>query len=82
MSLSAIGQIERAEVDTAASTIQAMAEEFGVPIGEISGERSAGDGFSKDASKIAEWYDSLDLDDRAYVMKFFQKTFGFDPSPR
>jgi transcriptional regulator with XRE-family HTH domain len=78
-----INKIERGRGDHDHGTIQALADVFGVALGEITGERSAdGVGFSKDALRIAEWYDSLDLDDRAFAMKFFEKTFGGGPSRR
>lgn len=75
LSRSAIGQIERGEVDTSASTLQAIADEFGVPIGKVTGE--AGEvALSDEARALAEWYDALTIVDRAFVQDFFRRMFG------
>jgi transcriptional regulator with XRE-family HTH domain len=77
ISRSAINQIMTGKVDPAFSTVQAMADELGVSVGELAGERATGGGLSNDGRKIAEWYDSLGFHERAFANEMFRRIFGF-----
>ena len=80
LSRSAMGAIERAEVDTAFSTAKAIADELGVSISVLAGERSEEDSLSEDALKIARAFDHLDLEDRATMKRVFLRYAGTPPA--
>lgn len=77
VSRSAISQIVTGKVDPAFSTVQAIADELGVSVGELAGERHAGAGLSRGAIEIGAWYDSLDFRERAFAAEMFRRIFGF-----
>jgi transcriptional regulator with XRE-family HTH domain len=82
LSRGAIGQIERGEVDPALSTAQAIADVFGVPIGELTGEARQTVKFTEEALELAAFYDGLKPVERAWVWELFQKlALGFSRKP-
>jgi transcriptional regulator with XRE-family HTH domain len=82
ISLGALGQIERGEVDPALSTAQAIADVFGVPIGELTGEARQTVKFTEEALELAAFYDGLKPVERAWVWELFQKlALGFSRKP-
>jgi transcriptional regulator with XRE-family HTH domain len=82
ISLGALGQIERGEVDPALSTAQAIADVFGVPIGELTGEARQTVKFTEEALELAAFYDGLKPAERAWVWELFQKlALGFSRKP-
>jgi transcriptional regulator with XRE-family HTH domain len=64
--------VEKGDRDHDHGTIQKMADVFGVPIGEITGEApSATPGLSQTALKLARIYDALEPEDQAAVKRLF-----------
>jgi transcriptional regulator with XRE-family HTH domain len=80
LSRGAIGQIERGEVDPALSTAQAIADVFGTPIGELTGEVPETAGLSRDALQIGRHYDDLSVEEKAFAQKVWRRFFGEPPS--
>jgi transcriptional regulator with XRE-family HTH domain len=80
MSRSALNKILQGRVDPRLSTVQALAEVLGQPIGALTGEEGPPEGPSPQAAEIARLYDVLDLDTQAFVWKLLRKLCETFPS--
>jgi transcriptional regulator with XRE-family HTH domain len=76
MSRTALNKILQGRVDPRLSTVQALADVLGKPIGELTGEASETAGLSQDALLIARLYDRLDWQDKPTARKFLQTLVG------
>jgi transcriptional regulator with XRE-family HTH domain len=76
MSRTALNKILQGRVDPRLSTVQALADVLGKPIGELTGEASETAALSQDALLIARLYDRLDWQDKPTALKFLQTLVG------
>jgi transcriptional regulator with XRE-family HTH domain len=82
ISRSALYNILQGTVDPRLSTVQALADVLGKPIGALTGEAVEPAGVSREAEAIARLYDALDPEDRAFVWRFLRKLAPEPPSPQ
>jgi transcriptional regulator with XRE-family HTH domain len=82
MSRTALNKILQGLVDPRLSTVQALADVLGKPIGELTGEPAETAGVSSEALRVAQMYDALDPEDRAFAWKFLRKLGAEPPSPQ
>jgi len=80
ISRSGLNKILQGEVDPRLSTVQALAEAIGKPIGSLTGEAEREEGLTLRAQEIARMYDALDPDEQAFVWRLFRKIGGTTPS--
>jgi transcriptional regulator with XRE-family HTH domain len=81
MSRTALNKILQGDVDPRLSTVQALADALGQPIGALTGEVETSE-LSPDALQIGLLYEGLDLDDQAFVRRLLRKLAGDEQSTR
>lgn len=81
ISRSALNKIMNGRVDPRLSTVQALADVLGVSLVDLTEAEGTRTEPTRDAQQIAELYDDLDLDDKAFVRRFVRKLAGEPPLP-
>lgn len=77
---STVHLVEKGDRDHDHGTIQKIADALGVPIGDLTGAQGETMALSQEARDFALLYQSLDVEERATVMKFVRAIAPKSPS--